>query len=182
MCSVFACANTGARCAARMPARPVAAIPAPVAFRTTGAAAYAAQHHCPSRSATDKLREMPNTIASLPSGIVPMQYAFFDAGGALDLGAFRLQIDACLRAGVQGIAILGLATEVAKLAREERSALLGAAADAIGGRAPLSVTVFGQTPDEQIGFVREAERAGAASVVLQPPRAPGMQEAELLRF
>lgn len=125
---------------------------------------------------------MPNALASLPGGIVPMQYAFFDAGGALDLGAFRLQVGACLRAGVQGIAILGLATEVAKLAREERSALLAAAADAIGGRAPLWVTVFGQTPDEQIGFVREAERAGAASVVLQPPRAPGMQEAELLRF
>src|SRR5258706_14437684 len=30
---VLACANTGARCAARMPARPVAAMPAPVAFR-----------------------------------------------------------------------------------------------------------------------------------------------------
>ena len=44
-----------------------------------------------------------------------MQYAFFGADGALDLDAFRLQIGACLRAGVQGIAILGLATEVGKL-------------------------------------------------------------------
>jgi len=130
----------------------------------------------------DKLRQMQNTSESLPHGIVPMQYAFFGADGALDLDAFRLQIRACLRAGVQGIAILGLATEVAKLAREERSALLEAASAEIGRRAPLSVTVFGQTPDEQIGFVREAERAGAASVVLQPPRVSGMDEETLLRF
>ena len=47
---------------------------------------------------------------------------------------------------------------------------------------PLSVTVFGQTPEEQIAFVREAERAGAASVVLQPPRIAGIGEGELQRF
>ncbi len=118
----------------------------------------------------------------LPHGIVPMQYAFFRADGTLDLSAFRQQVEACVRAGVQGIAILGLATEVSKLTREERSALLAAASAAIGGHLPLCVTVFGQTPEEQIEFVREAERARAASVVLQPPRTPGIEEAALLRF
>ena len=118
----------------------------------------------------------------LPRGIVPMQYAFFHADGRLDLDAFRLQVDACLRAAAPGIAILGLATEVGKLAREERSAILEAATAATTGRAPLSVTVFGQTPEEQIAFVREAERAGAASVVLQPPRIAAIAEDELQRF
>ncbi len=127
------------------------------------------------------LRQMLNPDP-LPHGIVPMQYAFFGSDGALDLGAFRRQVDACVRAGVQGVAILGLATEVSKLSREERSSLLEAAATTIAGRSPLSVTIFGQTAEEQIDFVREAERAGAASVVLQPPRRPGMDEAELLRF
>ncbi len=127
------------------------------------------------------LSEM-QTSPQLPAGIVPMQYAFFRADGTLDVPAFRAQVKACVRAGVHGIAILGLATEVSKLARDERSALLEAAALEIGGRLPLSVTVFGATPEEQIDFVREAERAGAASVVLQPPRIPGMDEPALLRF
>lgn len=118
----------------------------------------------------------------VPRGIVPMQYAFFGADGRLDLEAFRTQVEACLRAGAPGIAVLGLATEVGKLAPAERSALLEAAAAATRGRAPLSVTVFGQTPEEQIAFVREAERAGAASVILQPPRTPGIGETELARF
>ena len=115
-------------------------------------------------------------------GIVPMQYAFFRADGRLDLEAFRVQVEACLRARAPGIAVLGLATEVGKLAPEERSALLEAAAAATRGRAPLSVTVFGQTAEEQIAFVREAERAGAASVILQPPRVAGIGEHELARF
>ena len=115
-------------------------------------------------------------------GIVPMQYAFFRADGRLDLEAFRVQVEACLRAGAPGIAVLGLATEVGKLAPEERSALLEAAAAATRGRAPLSVTVFGQTAEEQIAFVREAERAGAASVILQPPRVAGIGERELAHF
>ena len=119
---------------------------------------------------------------ALPSGIVPMQYAFFRADGRLDLEAFRIQVEACLHAGAPGIAVLGLATEVGKLTPDERSALLEAAAAATRGRAPLSVTVFGQTAEEQIGFVREAERAGAASVILQPPRIPGISERELARF
>jgi 2-keto-3-deoxy-L-arabinonate dehydratase len=119
---------------------------------------------------------------AVPRGIVPMQYAFFRPDGALDLAAFQAQVEACLRAGVHGIAILGLATEVAKLTAEERSALLDAAAKTVQGRVDLSVTVFGQTPEAQIAFVREAERAGAASVILQPPRVAGMAEAELLRF
>jgi len=119
---------------------------------------------------------------TLPRGIVPMMYAFFRPDGGLDLAAFRRQVDACIAAGVDGIAVLGLATEVSKLSVEERQGLLEAAAQAARGRVPLSVTVFGATPEEQISFVRRAEQAGASSVILQPPRSPGITEGELLRF
>lgn len=119
---------------------------------------------------------------ALPRGIVPMLYAFFRADGTLDLAAFARQARACIDAGVDGLAVLGLATEVDKLSPQERLALLETAARAAQGRVPLSVTVFGSTPEAQIAFVREAERAGAASVILQPPRTPGISEVELLRF
>lgn len=121
-------------------------------------------------------------MGTLPAGIVPMMYAFFAPDGGLDLAAFRRQVDACIEAGVDGIAVLGLATEVGKLSPSERETLLATAAEAARSRVPLSVTVFGATPEEQIAFVRAAEKAGAASVILQPPRAPGISEAELLRF
>ena len=43
-------------------------------------------------------------------GIYPILYAFFDRQGKLDREAMRLQIRACLDAGVHGLAMLGLAT------------------------------------------------------------------------
>jgi len=117
-----------------------------------------------------------------PAGILTKQYAFFRADRRLDMDAFRAQIDACLGAGAPRIAILGLVTEVTKLSPDERSALLEAAATATRGFAPLTVTVVGQTPEAQITIVREAERLGAANVILQPPRIPGLSEGELVRF
>ena len=53
-------------------------------------------------------------------GIYPILYAFFDRQGKLDREAMGLQIRACLEAGAHGLAMHGLATEVAKLEESER--------------------------------------------------------------
>ena len=58
--------------------------------------------------------------ASAFHGIYPILYAFFRADGGLDREAMRRQVEACVRGGAQGIAALGLATEVQKLSPEER--------------------------------------------------------------
>ena len=115
------------------------------AARRAGVLRRAARRHRQRRLRHVEQRRAARIAGEMMRGIVPMQYAFFRADGRLDLEAFRVQVEACLRAGAPGIAVLGLATEVGKLAPEERSALLEAAAAATRGRAPLSVTVFGQT-------------------------------------
>ena len=53
-------------------------------------------------------------------GIYPILYAFFDRYGKLDREAMLFQIRACLDAGAHGLAMLGLATKVAKLEESER--------------------------------------------------------------
>ncbi len=114
-------------------------------------------------------------------GIWPMLYAFFDEAGRLDRHAMGRQVEACVSAGVHGVAILGLATEVGKLTAQERQdVLLWAAAD-LGGRLPLAVTVTGATVEEQCAFVRAAAAAGAEWAILQPPRRD-IAEADLVRF
>ena len=117
-----------------------------------------------------------------PSGIYPILYAFFNAAGGLDRDAMRRQVQACLAGGAHGVAVLGLATEVSKLSPVERRRVVEWAAEDLGGRVPLAVTVFGRSPAEQIEAMRHAEGAGAAWVILQPPPQPGMAEAELMRF
>jgi len=117
-----------------------------------------------------------------PHGIWPILYAFFTAHGALDRAAMRRQAEICVAAGAPGMAVLGLATEVGKLSPSERRQVVEWAAEDLAGRIPLAVTIFGATPEEQSESVAHAAASGAAWVVLQPPRTPGIGEDELIRF
>ena len=115
-------------------------------------------------------------------GIYPMLYTFFDAGGGLDRVAMRRQVDACIKAGAHGIAILGIVGEFNKMDVRERLAVLDCVAEDVGGRVPLAVTVPEPSIVGQIAFVKAAEAAKAAWVILQPPPVKGAPEGELVRF
>lgn len=117
-----------------------------------------------------------------PEGIYPMLYAFFTAKGALDRKAMRRQVRACVGNGAHGVAVLGLATEVAKLTESERYQLVDWAAEDLAGELPLAVTVFGESVDKQVDFARHARGCGADWVILQPPRISGATDAELVPF
>ena len=115
-------------------------------------------------------------------GIYPILYAFFDRQGKLDREAMRLQIRACLDAGAHGLAMLGLATEVAKLEESERLQIVEWAAEEVSGRVPMAVTVFGHSVDQQIRFAKMAQSSGADWLILQPPPVKGLSEADWLDF
>ncbi len=115
-----------------------------------------------------------------PRGIWPILYAFFAADGSLDRGAMRRQVEACVAAGASGLAVLGLATEVAKLSPAERCRVVAWAAEDLGGRLPLMVTVFGETVALQAEALAHAAAHGAVVAILQPPRDPAMADAAVL--
>ena len=115
-------------------------------------------------------------------GVYPMLYALFGADGRLDREAMRRQTEAVIAAGAHGVAVLGLATEVNKLDRDERRALLDWVAEDVAGRRPLAVTVAEPSVEGQVEFVRAAADAGAAWAILQPPPARGLPEREYLDF
>ena len=115
-------------------------------------------------------------------GIYPMLYTFFDAAGGLDRIAMRRQVDACIEAGAHGIAILGIVSEFNKMDVRERLSVLECVAEDVSGRVPLAVTVPEPSVSGQIAFVKAAEAAKAAWVILQPPPVKGVPETELVRF
>jgi 2-keto-3-deoxy-L-arabinonate dehydratase len=119
---------------------------------------------------------------SQPCGIYPILYAFFDDAGGLDRPAFRQQVEAVIQAGAQGVAVLGLITEVAALTPRERQTLVEWAFEDIAGRAPLFATIAGSTLEETIVLAKGAEAAGASSLILQPPLGAKPGEAELSEF
>jgi 4-hydroxy-tetrahydrodipicolinate synthase len=115
-------------------------------------------------------------------GIYPILYAFFRADGGLDRQAMRRQAEACLAMGAHGIAALGLATEVSKLSLAERHDVMAWLIEDVAGRLPVAITVFGDTPGEQIAFVKAAADLDAACVILQPPQGNSIAEPDLIRF
>lgn len=119
---------------------------------------------------------------SRPHGIYPILYAFFGENGHLHRGAMRDQLEACLRAGAHGIAILGLITEVSALSEEERRTLIEWVSEDLAGRRPLAVTIAGANVREQVDLARFAAEAGASWLILQPPLGEKPSGPALLRF
>lgn len=115
-------------------------------------------------------------------GIYPILYAFFDAEGSIDRALMARQVEHCIATGTHGIAVLGLVTEVHKMDVNERLHLVEMVGSLIGGRLPYAVTVCEPTIAGQIAFAREAQRAGADWLILQPPAIAGMGEKDLVAF
>lgn len=115
-------------------------------------------------------------------GVHAILYAFFDEAEQLDRAAMRRQVDLCLDAGVAGIAALGLASEVAKLAFDERCRVMDWVAEDVAGRVPIGFTITGGSVGEQIAGVRHAERARADWLILQPPAVGTYPAEEYLDF
>ncbi len=112
------------------------------------------------------------TQGSLFDGIWPILFAYFDARGELDRGAFERQIDAALAWGAPGIAALGLATEVGKLSDDERRRIIGWIAQrtrAAGLPVPFAITIHGETVTAQRELAQYAVGQGAGWLIFQPP-------------
>src|SRR4051812_824858 len=114
-------------------------------------------------------------------GTYPMLYAFFDAEGGLRRDAISRQIESSIACGASGIAVLGLGTEVHKLGRDERRALVEWTLADVAGRVPVVVTIADGNVPDMIESARFARNAGASWLILQPPRPPA-SGAHLVKF
>jgi 4-hydroxy-tetrahydrodipicolinate synthase len=94
----------------------------------------------------------------------------FSADGAVDEASLRQVVRLFLDAGVNGLTALGVTGEVARLDDAERAHVLDVVLDEVGGRVPV---VAGTTADGTrtcISYSRHARVAGAAAVMVSPPR------------
>jgi 4-hydroxy-tetrahydrodipicolinate synthase len=115
-------------------------------------------------------------------GVYPMIYAYFDADGGLLRAPVTASVEAMIAHGVQGLAVLGLATEVNKLSAANRLQLLDWVSETNAARVPLSVTVAENSVAGQLESARAAKARGASWLVLQPPPVAGVEEGQLLAF
>lgn len=115
------------------------------------------------------------------TGVHAVLFALFDTQETLDRGAMAAQTAHVRQAGADGVVVLGLATEVAKLSEGERRRVIDWAAEDRGDL-PLGVTISGNSVAEQRALAAHATAAGADWLILQPPLAGTYAAAEYLDF
>ena len=105
----------------------------------------------------------------------------FDDAGDLDEASLRRVVDLFVRAGVDGVTVLGVTGEVARLDEAERVRVAEVALDAVAGRVPVVVGATADGTRACIGYSRSALAAGAAAVMVSPPRMPKLNTDAVLR-
>jgi 4-hydroxy-tetrahydrodipicolinate synthase len=101
--------------------------------------------------------------------------------GGLDVVSLPGLVSFVRATGVDGMTILGVLGEAGRLGDAERSRVQEAVLEAAGGSIPVCVGVSHASTDRAIAFAREAQAAGAHSVMLAPPPLARPTDAALRR-
>ena len=105
----------------------------------------------------------------------------FHADGNVDTDSLKQVIDLFLADGVNGVTALGVTSEVARLTDRERDETLDNVLSRVAGRVPV---VAGTTADGLrtcAEYARRATSAGAAAVMISPPRLPKINSDVVIR-
>ena len=91
--------------------------------------------------------------------------------GRGDLDSLRRVVDLVVAAGVDGVTVLGVTGEVARIAERERRVVAEAVITQVNGRAKVIVGASADGVRTCIELTREAKALGASAVMVSPPRA-----------
>jgi 4-hydroxy-tetrahydrodipicolinate synthase len=105
----------------------------------------------------------------------------FDAQDTIDEPSLRRVVTLFLSAGVNGLTALGVTGEVARLDDAERQRVLELVLDEAGGRVPVVAGTSAEGTRICVTYSRAAERAGAAAVMVSPPRMPKLNSDAVVR-
>ncbi len=102
------------------------------------------------------------------SGVFPAATTQFDRALDVDLPATQRVQQDLLRAGVHGLVLMGTVGEGNSLSAEEKLRVLAAAVEVSGGKVPVIAGVSEFTTATAVRFARDAERLGAAGLMVLP--------------
>ena len=115
------------------------------------------------------------------SGVYTVLPTPFDENGAVDRESLKRVIELFLGDGVSGFTALGVTSEVARLSDAERQLVLETTMASVNGRVPVIVGATGPGLDTCLGYCAAAQEAGAAGVMVSPPRMPKLNSAYVHR-
>jgi dihydrodipicolinate synthase/N-acetylneuraminate lyase len=102
------------------------------------------------------------------SGVFPAATTQFDTALEVDIPATQRVQKALLQDGVHGLVLMGTVGEGNSLTAEEKRRVLGAAVEVSEGKVPVIAGVSEFTTAAAATFARDAERIGAAGLMVLP--------------
>lgn len=104
------------------------------------------------------------------TGIFNILATPFDASQQIDLDSLRNLVNFQLDKGAYGLTILGVLGEAAKLSVDERKLVMDTVVETVNHRVPIVVGTSHEHLDTCIALSKTAVSAGAAGVMIAPPR------------
>jgi 1-pyrroline-4-hydroxy-2-carboxylate deaminase len=116
------------------------------------------------------------------TGIYPAVLTPFKKNDSIDFEMFAVNLDAQLKAGVDGIVLAGSLGEASTLDNEEKVRLLVFTKKQVNGKVPVILNIAEQSTRIAVLAAQEAEKNGADGLMLLPPMRYKADERETVQF
>ena len=116
------------------------------------------------------------------SGVYPALLTPFDKNDKVDFTMYKINLDAQVAAGVDGVIIGGSLGEASTLLRTEKKDLLIYSKEIAPAGFPVLVNIAEQSTKEAVDQAKEAEENGADGLMLLPPMRYKSSDEETVRF
>ncbi len=115
-------------------------------------------------------------------GVMPAVTTQFKANNTLDLEIFKVNIQAQLDAGVNGIVLGGTLGEASTLSEQEGRTLTRETVAFVKGKVPILMNIAEQTTAGAIALAKAAEEDGAKGLMLLPPMRYKASDTEIVTY
>jgi dihydrodipicolinate synthase/N-acetylneuraminate lyase len=115
-------------------------------------------------------------------GVMPAVTTQFNSNDELDLDMFKVNIQAQLEAGVQGIVLGGTLGEASTLTEEEGRKLTRETVAIVAGTIPVLMNIAEQTTKAAIALAKSAKEDGASGLMMLPPMRYKASDAEIVHY
>ena len=105
----------------------------------------------------------------------------FTSDDRVDTDGLKRIVDHFLNAGVSGLTVLGVTSEVARLSEKEKKHIVDVVLSQVGTRVPVIVGTTAEGTHTCIESSRAAVEAGASGVMVSPPRMPKLNSGAVVR-
>lgn len=102
-------------------------------------------------------------------GVMPAVTTKFNEDDTLDLKMFRVNIEAQMEAGVNGIILGGTLGEASTLADDEKRILIQETVQIVNGKIPVIINIAEQSTKDAILAAQKAKEYGASGLMMLPP-------------